>query len=186
METGNYIDDTEYYFLQPGYIYCTTKPTAIATILGSCVSLCLFDRANHFGGMNHYIYPAAKNRLAATASYGDAAILALYRSLLELGAKKNNLSAKIIGGAYLQNNSDSRLISLKNVDMCRRLVQKLNIKIAAQDTGGTEGRKVIYYTHTFKAFVKKIKQVTKVPDIFFVDGPVTTDPDTVWSANETG
>jgi chemotaxis protein CheD len=154
------------YFLQPGFVYCTTVPTAIETILGSCVSLCLFDRVRFFGGMNHYIYPAARSLQTATAQYGNAAIIRLYKCLLELGAEKDKLVAKILGGAYIRNNEDSKLISRHNVEICYKILRKLNIKIISEDTGGIEGRKVIFFNHTNRVFVKKISKPKIVPDLF--------------------
>ena len=46
------------YFLKPGYILIASKPTVISTVLGSCVSVCLYDRKRGAGGMNHFQLPS--------------------------------------------------------------------------------------------------------------------------------
>ena len=40
-------------FIHVGEIYVGADPTEIVTVLGSCVAVCLFDRVNMIGGMNH-------------------------------------------------------------------------------------------------------------------------------------
>ncbi len=40
-----------------GELHVATEPTVISTILGSCVSVCLFDPVGKAGGMNHILLP---------------------------------------------------------------------------------------------------------------------------------
>ena len=73
----NLSDHTKFstnYFLHPGFVFVSQRPTAILTILGSCVSVCLHDEKRCFGGMNHFLLPEP---LAgeSTPRYGRPAIL---------------------------------------------------------------------------------------------------------------
>ena len=45
------------HFLHPSAIYASKEPTAVSTILGTCVAVCLYDPVLHIGGINHYIMP---------------------------------------------------------------------------------------------------------------------------------
>jgi len=45
----------------PGEYYVTKTDEIIATVLGSCVSVCLRDTKLGIGGMNHFMLPENKN-----------------------------------------------------------------------------------------------------------------------------
>ncbi len=53
------VTQSEKYFLEPGYIFMTKKPTVISTVLGSSVAVCIFDPKRKIGGMNHFLFPYA-------------------------------------------------------------------------------------------------------------------------------
>jgi chemotaxis receptor (MCP) glutamine deamidase CheD len=42
-------------FLLPGTLHCSAEHAIIATILGSCVAVCLWDCVRGNGGMNHFL-----------------------------------------------------------------------------------------------------------------------------------
>ena len=44
-------------YLQPGQLYASGQPSAVTTVLGSCVAICLWDPVVSVGGMNHYLLP---------------------------------------------------------------------------------------------------------------------------------
>ncbi len=37
------------YLLKPGYVFLSQEPTLIYTVLGSAVTVCLWDRKNRYG-----------------------------------------------------------------------------------------------------------------------------------------
>ena len=43
--------------IQPGEYYVTKKDEIIATVLGSCISVCIKDEKNQIAGMNHFMLP---------------------------------------------------------------------------------------------------------------------------------
>jgi len=45
------------YFIKPGYIFVSAKPAIISAVLGSCVSVCIYDNKLKTGGMNHFKLP---------------------------------------------------------------------------------------------------------------------------------
>ena len=75
--TDQYIAGCKKFILEPGYVYITLKPTIITTILGSCVSVALYDRVLKFGGMNHYLMPSKQGDDGRSSKYGNYAIFAL-------------------------------------------------------------------------------------------------------------
>ena len=44
-------------FIHVGEIFVGIRPTEIVTVLGSCVGVCLYDRVEMIGAMNHYLLP---------------------------------------------------------------------------------------------------------------------------------
>ena len=83
MNTVREID----YMLKPGYIYVSRQISVIRTVVGSCVTVCLWDKVLKFGGMNHFLYPAISEKSKATAQYGNVATTALVRLMLEAGSE---------------------------------------------------------------------------------------------------
>jgi len=73
------------HLLERGCIYVATGEGAVQTVLGSCVSVCLWDPEAHCGGMNHFIYPQTMRKEQATPKYGNVATMALIKLMCEEG-----------------------------------------------------------------------------------------------------
>lgn len=87
------------HFLFPGDIFVGVQPTRVQTILGSCVAVCLYDPALGIGGMNHFMLPMWSGQGLQSPKYGDIAMSLLIDKLLRNGSRRQNLVAKIFGGA---------------------------------------------------------------------------------------
>ena len=85
-------------FLSSGTLFCAPTSSVIITVLGSCVAVCLWDKREHVGGMNHYLLPRRMEELASPR-FGDVAIDRLVDGMTELGCRVGSLRAKIFGGA---------------------------------------------------------------------------------------
>jgi len=68
--------------LWAGDIFVSEKQIRMTTVLGSCVSVCLFDRLRCFGGMNHYLLPSP----GEGGRHGEWSIRELYQRMLALGS----------------------------------------------------------------------------------------------------
>lgn len=148
------------YFLEPGHIYAPSESTNISAVLGSAVSVCLFDRKRKAGGMNLYQLPITKDPRRATACYGNVAILALLRMLKEHGSQDKHLEAQILGGAN-PGQISGRDVSRDNCLVARKILLKKRIPIVSEDTGGRRGRKVVFRTDTSELMVMKVAQLRK-------------------------
>lgn len=148
------------YFLKPGFIYLPAKPTAISTVLGSSVSVSLYDRSLKVGGMNHFLYPFAREKEKATARFGNIAILTLLKMMKANGSKMSKIQAQIFGGAF---NSDcsNRDIGRDNLKTARQVLQYNRIKIVSEDTGGELGRKIVFNTSTCEIVTLKVDRLRK-------------------------
>ena len=86
-----------------GGLYISKEPSIIRTILGSCISVCLYDPENRIGGMNHFLLPEQLNNKDKEfpTKYGINAMELLINGIMELGGKRGNLVSKVFGGARL-------------------------------------------------------------------------------------
>ncbi len=145
-------------YLYPGQIVTSGQPLMVSTILGSCVSICLWDPAAKVGGINHYLLPTNPLNGQSDLRYGNTATERLIETLLGLGVKKQRIVAKVVSGAsILTNFSDTRKsIGDQNVDVARTLLAKHGINVSGEQTGGTRGRKLLFHTGNGCVFSKEI------------------------------
>ena len=130
-------------------MFASVQPAEVTTILGSCVAVCLWDRYLGIGGINHYMLPTWNGMELASPKYGNIAIERLTERMLQLGCKKNNLVAKVFGGGEVITVSSSSMhIGERNVMVAEEMLQDQNIPIIGRSTGGKNGRKIIFNTHT--------------------------------------
>ena len=148
------------YFLRAGYIFVATKPTAVSTVLGSSVSVCLHDRKRKVGGMNHFQLPYIREKYVATAKYGNVAVITLIRMMLHDGSKIKNLEAQILGGAYNPGISQKN-IGHENIIVAKKILAKERIRIVSEDVGGGKGRKIVFNTHTSEIASLKVDKLRK-------------------------
>jgi chemotaxis protein CheD len=135
------------YYLFPATIYVSKDPCLISTILGSCVSVCLWDTELKYGGINHFMLPLWNGKGLASPKYGNIAINKLYERMLEIGCNKKNLVAKVFGGGdILQTTSYQFNIGSRNIEIANDYIKELNIHLAGISVGGVNGRKIIFDT----------------------------------------
>ncbi len=145
------------YFLKPGFIFVAVRPTVISTVTGSSVSLCIHDRKQKIGGMNHFIYPFADKKMQTTAEYGNVAITCLLRMLLNNKCKLKNLEAQIMGGSYNQKLSTEH-IGQKNIAIVKKILDR-RVSVVSEDVGGKKGRKVVFNSATGEVAVFKTDNI---------------------------
>ncbi len=145
-------------YLHPGELYASAEPCQISTILGSCVSICLFDPGRLAGGMNHFLLPTSREREAASQRFADVATVVLLEKLLAMDCRLERITAKIFGGSALFQAKDRYAESLgaKNVAAAVHLMENAGISIVAQETGGDHGRKVVFDTDDGVAWSRRV------------------------------
>lgn len=139
------------HFLFPSTIFASQASARVQTILGSCVSVCLFDQVRGYGAMNHFMLPWWNGESIPSPKYGDIAVLRLIEAMLQLGSRRENIVAKVFGGADQLTIGN---VGQKNIATAEQLLQRESIAIIARSTGGVLGRKIIFHTDTNKVFVK--------------------------------
>lgn len=152
------------HFLYPAELFVSKTPYQVNTILGSCVSVCLFDPVTQIGGINHYMLPYWNGQGLASPKYGNIAIERLTDKILSLGVNKNNLKAKIFGGGeVIETNIVQFHIGQRNIEVARVLLDELKIPIVSSSIGGKLGRKIEFYTKTGDVRQKYVQKTQSQP-----------------------
>ena len=134
-----------------------TRP--IATLLGSCVAVCLWDPAQKVGGMNHFMLPRAARHHTTpdidTLLCGDFAMEALLNGMIAHGARRPRLQAKAFGGGAVVPGLTHAHIGQQNVEFAREWLARENIPLLAADFLGRWSRKVVLDPATGDAFCRR-------------------------------
>lgn len=159
MITASQLIIPKQYFITDGQFIITTVPADINTVLGSCVSVCVWDKKMKMGGMNHYLMPGSTSSVAGNPNHGYTSIPMLIRSMINRGAQLENMESKIFGGcnSWVRENNFFA-VGNKNVEVANLLLKEAGVKITAQNTGGIYGRKITFNTLTGKV---KVHLLTK-------------------------
>ena len=137
-------------------------PKVLTTLgLGSCVGIALFDSSSRIGGLAHIMLPNSnqvKNN-SNKAKFADTAIIQMVEMMMDMGAKKRYMVAKLAGGAQMfsfSQASDIVRVGQRNVIASKEILEGLSIPIVAEDTGGNYGRTIELRTEDGILVVKTI------------------------------
>ena len=122
--------------------------------VGSCIVIILHDQLMRMSGLAHAILPKAKpdsvvkpasdNSIKRFVKYADLAIDTLIDEIEALGGHRENLVAKLVGGAHMFSllEGDDFGIGWENIMSARAQLGKHHIKIETEVVGGTVGRNI--------------------------------------------
>ena len=121
--------------------------TIISYGLGSCIGISLYDPQTKAGGLLHIMLPDSTQARPTDnpAKFADTGLPLMLRDVLELGASRSRLVAKIAGGAQMfafANATDIMRVGARNAEAARKILKELNIRLLSEDTGGNYGRTV--------------------------------------------
>lgn len=159
--------------LHPGEFQVSDEEIIISTVLGSCVSVALYDPLNRQGGMNHFLLPGADHisvddlfLIKDETRYGLYAMEILLNNLMKLGSYKGNLKAKVFGGSNMFYTKDHRGgIGSMNSEFALKFLQNEGIPVISSDTGGHFGRKILYFPKEGRILLKKLESTRKIKHI---------------------
>ena len=147
----------------PGQFVITNSPTLISTVLGSCVSVCLWDKEAKIGAMNHYLLPGNEEDELGNSNRGITAIPLLIRSMTNRKVELKNVEAKVFGGCNsLYIDKDVFKVGERNIEIAMQILDELNIRVVAQHVGGCYGRKIVFNTDTGKVRMRLLLKKTNI------------------------
>lgn len=145
----------------PGEYYVTSRDMALVTVLGSCVSACIYDRTAGMGGMNHFMLPDERRDsggiLGSAARYGSYAMEIMINELIKMGARRGSLEAKVFGGGNVLRGFTVSNVGQSNADFVLDYLDREGIAVVAQDLLGIYPRKVYYFPRNNRVMVKQLR-----------------------------
>jgi len=153
--------------IYPGEFCVTKEEVLITTLLGSCVSVCLYDPYNNISGMNHFMLSSKrysrKMPLSITDAgrYGIHSMELMINEMLKGGAKRDMLKAKAFGGGSVLKTADLSAcnylaVGEVNVRFIKEFLQNEQIPLVSSDLGGTSGRVIYFDTGDFYTYVRRM------------------------------
>lgn len=118
----------------------------LSTVLGSCVSACIFDPVAKLGGMNHFLLPGENASGKIELKYGAMSMELLINELLKAGARRSEMKVKLFGGARVSAAFSD--IGQKNVTFARSYLKQEGFEIVSESLGGKQARRLHFRPST--------------------------------------
>ncbi len=137
-------------------------PQCISTLgLGSCIGVVFYDTSTKICGMAHVMLPNSKAITGCEnrKKFVDTCLEDMHRELLNLGANKRFLVAKMAGGARMFSyGTKSELFNIgeKNIRATREYCERIKIPIIAEDTGSTYGRTIEFDPESGELLIRAV------------------------------
>ncbi len=147
-------------FLKPGELFLSREPAIIATVLGSCVSITIFEPTAGLGAMCHVMLPSGP--INDGFRFLDSTLGYMVDKISAMGIRLTTCEVKMFGGADLllpRELQGSRMsVGSQNIQEARRRLDELGIIPKSADVGGKFGRKLFFNSHTGDVFLKKVQK----------------------------
>lgn len=147
--------------IMPGEYYVSVQNEMISTVLGSCISVCVYDGVAGVGGMNHFMLPADADTSTCNSTqvnqntrYGNYAMEMLVNDILLNGGRRNKLRFKVFGGGNVMSGLSN--VGERNVAFIRSFIANERYIIDAEDLGDDFPREVHFFPMTGKVRVKRL------------------------------
>jgi len=135
----------------------------VAYGLGSCLGVSMIDPVARVSGLLHAVLPRPADGVDRgglnTYKYVESGIEGLVAALIKQGANKDRLIVRLVGGANMLISpglTSSFDIGTRNIETARAALQRLNMKIAAEEVGGHTGRTTRVYVGESRVTVRVI------------------------------
>lgn len=126
-------------------------PDGLITLgLGSCIGIAIRDTKKQIGGLVHIMLPDSSkiSQNSNVNKFADTGITCMVEEMIKCGARKENMVAKLAGGAQMfmfMESVNVTKIGDRNLEASREVLERLGIPILATDCGGDYGRTVKFY-----------------------------------------
>ncbi|MBF9035126.1 chemotaxis protein CheD [Rhodobacterales bacterium HKCCE2091] len=144
-----------------GEYHISRDPSVVlSTVLGSCVSACIYDADGGIGGLNHFLLPGDERGGSAEMKYGSMAMELLINEMLKAGARRTNLKVKLYGGGRITAGLSD--IGAKNIDFARGYCRREGFPVVSESLGGTQARRIHFRPSTGEVRLTLVAQ-TQAP-----------------------
>jgi chemotaxis protein CheD len=118
----------------------------------------IYDPFAGVGGLLHFMLPDSKIDPQKAQKnpwmFADTGIPSLFKEAYKLGAEKERLEVRVMGGSQIMDGSGFFNIGKKNYMALRRIFRTNGVLIRAEDVGGSGNRTVTLEVSSGKVLVK--------------------------------
>ena len=148
-------------FLQPGDWCSGDASYRVRTLLGSCVSVTLWNPRARVGAMSHSLLPSrgmpAPRDAALDSRYVDEALALMVDGLADLGVTAQQCEAKIFGGGDMFGTAHNSItVGQRNGEAARVLLRRRGIEVTSESLFGEGHRQMIFDIATGEVWARQI------------------------------
>jgi len=162
-------------FLQPGEYFVGDASNRIRTVLGSCVSVTLWDPQKRVGAISHFLLATrggaarvqhdqrAPDSRLLDARYGDEALRLMLGELARMNVTAPQCRAKIFGGGDMfpgQKGHAASAIGRRNGEAARELLQQQGIEVISESLFGEGHRQIAFDVGTGHVWSRQVAPLT--------------------------
>ncbi|MED5621992.1 chemotaxis protein CheD [Ideonella sp. BN130291] len=149
-------------FLNPGEWFVGDSTHEVHTLLGSCVSITLWDPVLHVGAMSHFLLTAGAVRapVRRDGRYAEGAMALMLEGLARRGVPASRCQAKIFGGGHMfpaQPRSGPVDVGRRNGEAARRLLRAQGIEVRAESLFGAGHRNIVFEIATGNVWARQVR-----------------------------
>lgn len=150
--------------LLAGQLVITREPQVVVTVLGSCVTVTMFERRSRLAAICHTVLPRPREGEPPVGAqtrfrYATHALPAMFEAYRRARIRPDAIEVKLFGGADVIGHgctTGSGRVGADNVATVRQLLQDAGLSIAAENTLGQRGRKLLFNTVTGEVLHKRL------------------------------
>jgi chemotaxis protein CheD len=151
--------------LKPGEAHFTCRPELVITVLGSCLSVTMFDRHSRLAGICHSLLPECANGKRCGGEcpeeyrYVDCAIRRMVKVFDRHGIPRSTIEVKCFGGSdmFMQIRQQGPLsVGKQNILRAEKVIAGEGLMILVKDVGGLQARKILFHTYSGEILLKRL------------------------------
>lgn len=133
--------------IQGEVVISDNSSTVLVTLLGSCISVCMFDLGAQVGGMNHFLLPGGGGGHDSMAlRFGVNSMEMLINGILKAGGSRSRLACKVFGGAAVVPSLGR--VGHENCNFVKKYLADEGIDCVSHSLGGVLARRVRFWPTT--------------------------------------
>ncbi len=151
-------------YLHQGEIFFGDKHILISTVLGSCLSITMYNKKLGLGGISHcqlpHCFGGNCDKCSEVFKYVDCTLEKMLQKFDRLKIKREDVEIKAFGGGDVlitnEESQKSKTIGRQNINALMNWMDQNKLKLTAFDMGGKKGRKIFFIPSTGEIFLKRI------------------------------
>ncbi|MEP2639402.1 chemotaxis protein CheD [Roseobacter sp.] len=168
------MSDSRIHITQGEQAFGSDPELVISTLLGSCVSCCMWDPIAGVGGMNHMLLTSSTADNGASQLPGINSMELLINGILKEGGDRKRLRAKAFGGAQMVAGLSE--IGRKNSEFILSFLENEGITCEGHSLGGQTARQLMFWPSSGRV-MQKIRTDAPQETVSQVQAPKDTGND---------